>query len=53
MRPLPRGYVEVKSNRLGEVRAINPRYLSEEAERRAVISGLRLARRLFGAPALK
>ena len=50
MRPLPHGYVEVKSNRLGEVPAINPRYLSEEAERRAVISGLRLARRLFGAP---
>jgi choline dehydrogenase-like flavoprotein len=33
--------------------AINPRYLSEETDRRAIISGLRLARRIFAAPALK
>jgi len=33
--------------------AINPRYLSEETDRRAVIGGLRYARRLFDAPALK
>ena len=33
--------------------AINPRYLSDEADRRAVISGLRFARRVFAAPALK
>ncbi|MBV9587908.1 MAG: choline dehydrogenase, partial [Alphaproteobacteria bacterium] len=32
--------------------AINPRYLSEETDRRAVVGGLRLARRLFAAPAL-
>jgi len=34
-------------------RAINPRYLSEEADRRAIIGGLRLAWRIFAAPALK
>jgi choline dehydrogenase len=33
--------------------AINPRYLSDETDRRAIIGGLRLARRIFGAPALQ
>ncbi len=31
MRPLSRGYVEAKSNRPGDMPAINPRYLSEES----------------------
>jgi choline dehydrogenase len=53
MRPLARGYVEAKSNRPGDMPAINPRYLSEESDRRAIIGGLRFARRLFDAPALK
>src|SRR5205085_5703425 len=33
--------------------AINPSYHSEESDRRAIIGGLRFARRLFEAPALK
>jgi choline dehydrogenase len=37
----------------GDMPAINPRYLSEEADRRAIIGGLRFARRVFAAPALK
>jgi choline dehydrogenase len=53
MRPLSRGYVEARSNRPGDMPAINPRYLSEENDRRAIIGGLRLARRIFAAPALK
>jgi choline dehydrogenase len=53
MRPLSRGYVEAKSNRPGDMLAINPRYLAEEADRRAVVGGLRFARRMFAAPALK
>jgi choline dehydrogenase len=53
MRPLSRGYVEATSNRPGDAPAINPRYLSEESDRRAIIGGLRLARRLFAAPALQ
>jgi choline dehydrogenase len=53
MRPLSRGYVEARSNRPEEAPAINPRYLSEETDRRAVIGGLRIVRRLFAAPALK
>jgi choline dehydrogenase len=53
MRPLSRGYVEAKSNQPGDAPAINPRYLSEETDRRAIVGGLRLARRIFAAPALK
>src|SRR5262249_14566353 len=53
MRPLSRGYVLAKSNQPGEMPAINPRYLSEESDRRAIIGGLRMARRLFAAPALQ
>jgi choline dehydrogenase len=53
MRPLSRGYVEAKSSRPGDSPAINPRYLSEETDRRAVIGGLKMVRRLFAAPALK
>jgi choline dehydrogenase len=33
--------------------AINPRYLSEESDRRAIIGGLRFARQIFAAPSLK
>jgi choline dehydrogenase-like flavoprotein len=53
MRPLSRGYVEARSNHPGDPPAINPRYLSDEADRRAVIGGLKLVRRLFAAAALK
>ena len=53
MRPLSRGYVEAKSSQPNEMPAINPRYLSDEADQRAIIGGLRFARRLFDAPALK
>jgi choline dehydrogenase-like flavoprotein len=52
MRPLSRGYVEAKSNGPGDMPAITPRYLSEESDRRAIIGSLRLARRIFAAPAL-
>jgi choline dehydrogenase len=53
MRPLSRGYVEARSNRPGDPPAINPRYLSEETDRRAVVGGLKMVRRLFAAPALR
>ena len=52
MRPLSRGYVEARSPDPSEQPAINPRYLSEETDRRAVIGGLRMVRRLFAAPAI-
>jgi choline dehydrogenase-like flavoprotein len=53
MRPLSRGYVEAKTNRPGDKPAINPRYLSEETDRRAVVGGLRFVRRIFNSPPLK
>src|SRR5271163_2193377 len=53
MRPLSRGYVEAKSPNPAEQPAINPRYLAEDTDRRAVIGGLKMARRLFAAPAMK
>jgi len=53
MRPLSRGYVEARTNKPGDMPAINPRYLSDETDRRAIIGGLRFARRLFSAPPLK
>ncbi len=52
MRPLSHGYVEARSNQPGDPPIINPRYLSEERDRRAVVGGLRWVRRLFAAPAL-
>ncbi len=53
MRPLSRGYVEAKTNDPHDHPAINPRYLSEETDRRCAVGGLRAARRLFAAPALQ
>ena len=53
MQPLSRGYVEAKSNRPGDMPAINPRYPSEESDRRAIIGGLRTARRIFAARVLQ
>ncbi|HEY1298869.1 MAG TPA: GMC oxidoreductase, partial [Stellaceae bacterium] len=52
MRPLSRGYVEAKSADPRAAPAINPRYLSEQTDRRAIVGGLRFARRLFAAAAL-
>jgi choline dehydrogenase len=51
MRPLSRGYVEARSPDPAVQPAINPRYLSEETDRRAMVGGLRFIRKLFAAPA--
>ncbi len=53
MRPLSRGYVEAKSPNPAEQPAINPRYFAEDTDRRAVVAGLKMVRRLFSAPAIK
>ena len=52
MRPLSRGYVLIRSPDPREQPAINPRYLAEDTDRRAMVGGLRFLRRLFAAPAL-
>src|SRR5580698_4209457 len=52
MRPLSRGYVEARTPRPEDQPTINPRYLDDERDRRAVIGGMRLVRKWFQAPAL-
>jgi choline dehydrogenase len=52
MRPLSRGYVEAKSPDPAAAPAINPRYLSDPTDRRAVAGGLNYVRKIFAAPAL-
>jgi choline dehydrogenase len=52
MRPLSRGYVLARSPDPREPPAINPRYLAEDADRRAMVGGLKFLRRLFAAPSL-
>jgi choline dehydrogenase len=52
MRPLSRGIVLAKSRDPHDAPAINPRYLSDATDRRAIVGGLRFLRRVFAAPAL-
>ena len=52
MRPRSRGYVQAKSADPKEAPAINPRFLSDATDRRAVAAGLTYLRRIFAAPAL-
>jgi len=52
MRPLSRGYVLVRSPDPADQPAINPRYLAEDTDRRAMVGGLKFLRRLFAAPPL-
>ena len=52
MRPLSRGYVLVQTPDPNDQPLINPRYLAEDADRRAIVGGLKFLRRLFAAPAL-
>ncbi|HTT80352.1 MAG TPA: GMC oxidoreductase, partial [Stellaceae bacterium] len=48
-----RGYVRAKSSDPRAAPEINPRYLTEESDRRAIVGGLKFARRLFNAPPLQ
>ena len=52
MRPLSRGYVLVRTPNPHDQPAINPRYLAEETDQRAMVGGLKFLRRLFAMPAL-
>ena len=52
MRPLSRGYVLVRTPDPHDQPAINPRYLAEDTDQRAIVGGLKFLRRLFAAPAL-
>jgi choline dehydrogenase len=52
MRPLSRGYVLVRSPDPREQPAINPRYLAEDTDRRAIVGGFKFLRSLFAVPSL-
>ncbi len=52
MRPLSRGYVLARTPDPRDQPAINPRYLAEDTDQRAMVGGLKFLRRLFAAPAL-
>ena len=52
MRPLSHGYVRARSPRPEEAPAINPRYFTDETDRRAAVGGMNWIRKMFGAPAL-
>jgi choline dehydrogenase len=52
MRPLSRGHVEARSPKPQDQPSINPRYLDDERDRRAVIGGMKIVRDWFRAPAL-
>jgi choline dehydrogenase len=52
MRPLSRGYVLARTPDPHDQPQINPRYLAEDTDRRAMVGGLRFLRRVFAAPSL-
>ena len=52
MRPESRGYVRARSADPGEPPAIQPNYLQAENDQRAIVDGLRWARRLLAGRAL-
>ena len=52
MRPLSRGYVLARTPDPHDQPAINPRYLAEDTDRRAMVGGFKFLRRLFAAPAM-
>src|SRR6202008_1763757 len=52
MRPLSRGHVLVRTPDPHDQPAINPRYLAEDTDQRAIVGGLKFLRRLFAVPSL-
>jgi len=52
LRPESRGSIHARSADMRAAPAIRPNYLSEEADRRMTVDGLRLARRLMASPEL-
>jgi choline dehydrogenase len=51
-RPESVGYVRAKSSDIFEAPAIQPNYLSHEVDQRAMVDGIKLARRLLSTPQL-
>ncbi|MEQ8817509.1 MAG: choline dehydrogenase [Thalassobaculum sp.] len=53
MRPESRGHVRARSADPDQPPAIQPNYLADETDRRAIVDGLRWGRRLLASPALE
>ena len=53
LRPESRGSIHVKSSNPGEQPAIKGNFLSEENDRKTLIEGMKIAKRIASAPALK
>jgi len=52
LRPESRGFVRIKSADPGEAPAIQPRYLTAQADRDTVVAGMKLLRRVMSQPAI-
>lgn len=52
LRPYSRGHLEIKSPDPLEYPAIHPNYLSDERDQTVAVGGIKVARRIAGAPAL-
>ncbi len=50
LRPESRGYLELRSANPADPPAMHPNYLATETDRRTIVDGLKLARRLLGTP---
>ena len=53
LRPESRGVIELRSDDPAMAPAIHPNYLAEEIDRRTIVAGLKLARRIAAQPALR
>jgi len=53
LRPESRGFVHIKSRDPAAAPAIQPRYLSAQADRDTMVAGLKLLRRIMGQPAMQ
>ena len=51
-RPESRGWIRLRSADPGVAPMVQPNYLASEGDRQTMVAGLRIARRLFAAPAL-
>jgi choline dehydrogenase len=52
LRPESRGFVRIKSADPGQAPAIQPRYLTAQADRDTMVAGMQLLRRVMGQPAI-
>ena len=52
LRPSSRGYVEIKSNNIYEPPIINPKYLNNDFDKKTLINGVKLVRKIYSSKPL-